>query len=79
APSKTFNLAGLQSANVFIPNPRIRDQFKRTLDRNSGLLVNTLGMVAAEAAYRHGEPWLEALLDYIRANQTHLAAEIHKA
>lgn len=79
APSKTFNLAGLQSANVFIPNPRIRDQFKRVLDRNSGLLVNTLGMVAAEAAYRHGEPWLEALLAYIRANQAHFAAEIHKA
>ncbi|MBN9528960.1 MAG: pyridoxal phosphate-dependent aminotransferase [Alphaproteobacteria bacterium] len=79
APSKTFNLAGLQSANVFIPNPRIRDQFKRILDRNSGLLVNTLGMVAAEAAYRHGEPWLEALLAYIRANQAHFAAEIHKA
>lgn len=79
APSKTFNLAGLQSANVFIPNQRLREQFMRTLDRNSGLLVNTLGMVAAEAAYQYGEPWLEALLDYIRGNQAHFAAEIHKA
>lgn len=79
APSKTFNLAGLQSANVIIPDKRVREEFCRQLDRNSGLLVNTLGMVAAEAAYRHGEPWLEAMLDYVRANQAHFAAEIHQA
>ncbi len=78
APSKTFNLAGLQSANVIIPNARVRAEFTRQLDRNSGLLVNTLGMVAAEAAYQYGEPWLEALLDYIRGNQAHFAAAIHE-
>lgn len=78
APSKTFNLAGLQSANVFIPNRSLRDEFKRQLDRNAFELVNVLGMVAAEAAYRQGEPWLEAMLDYVRENQRYFASEIHR-
>lgn len=77
APSKTFNVPGLQSANVFIPNRAIRDQFKRQYDRNMFALVNVMGMVAAEAAYAHGEPWLEALLAYLRANHAHFAAEIN--
>ena len=36
-----------------------------------------MGMVAAEAAYRHGEPWLVALLDYLRANPAHFAAAVN--
>lgn len=68
APSKTFNLPGLQSANVFIPNKRIREELLRQYDRNMFPLVNTLGMVAAEAAYAHGEPWLEEMLAYLRVN-----------
>ncbi len=79
APSKTFNIAGLQCSNIFIPNPRLREEFSRQLLRNGLHFVNTLGMVACEAAYRYGEPWLEALLAYIRGNQEHFAAEIHKS
>jgi cystathionine beta-lyase len=71
APSKTFNLPGLQSANVFVPNRRLREELLRQYDRNMFPLVNTLGMVAAEAAYTHGEPWLEAMLTYLRANHAH--------
>ncbi len=77
APSKTFNLPGLQSANLFIPNRRMREEFLRQYDRNMFPLVNVLGMVAAEAAYRHGEPWLEALLAYIRANHAHFADAVN--
>lgn len=76
APSKTFNLPGLQSANLFIPNPSLREAFRRQYDRNMFPLVNMMGMVAAEAAYRHGTPWLEALLDYLRANHAHFAQAI---
>lgn len=76
APSKTFNLPGLQSANVFIPNERIRADFSRQLGRNQTSFVNVLGMVAAEAAYARGEAWLEAQLDYIRANHEHFAARV---
>ena len=71
APSKTFNLPGLQSANVFIPNRRLREELLRQYDRNMFPLVNTLGMVAAEAAYAYGEPWLEEMLTYLSANHAH--------
>lgn len=73
APSKTFNLAGLQSANIFIPDRRLREEYVRQYDRSMFPLVNVLGMVAAEAAYTHGEPWLEELLDYLRGNHAHFA------
>lgn len=77
APSKTFNLPGLQSANVFIPNRGLREEFQRQYDRNMFPLVNVMGMVAAEAAYAHGEAWLEELLAYIRSNHRHFAGSIN--
>ena len=73
SPSKTFNLPGLQAANVFIPNARLRAEFRRQYDRNVFPLGNVMGAVAAEAAYRHGEPWLEAMLSYVRGNRQHFA------
>ena len=79
APSKTFNLPGLQTANIFIPNKRIREELVRQYDRNLYRYVNALGMVAAEAAYTHGEPWLEQMLAYVRGNQAHFAASLHAA
>ncbi len=79
APSKTFNLPGLQCANAFVPDPRRRAEFARQYDRNVFPVVNLLGMVAAEAAYTHGEPWLEALLPYLRANHSHFARGINDA
>lgn len=77
APSKTFNLPGLQSANLFIPNRRLREEFQRQYDRNMFPLVNVLGMVAAEAAYAHGEPWLEDLLAYLRQNHARFAEGVN--
>jgi cystathionine beta-lyase len=77
APSKTFNLPGLQSANVIIPNQRLRDEFHRQYDRNMFPLVNILGMVAAEAAYTYGEPWLEELLIYLRGNHACFAEAVN--
>jgi cystathionine beta-lyase len=77
APSKTFNLPGLQSANVFIPNRGLREELARQYERNMFPLVNVLGMVAAEAAYAHGEAWLEEMLAYLRANHAHFAESIN--
>ncbi|MEX3672260.1 MalY/PatB family protein [Paraburkholderia phenoliruptrix] len=77
APSKTFNLPGLQSANLFVPDRRLRDELRRQFDRNMYQSVNTLGMVAAEAAYTGGESWLEALLVYLRDNHTHFRNAVH--
>jgi cysteine-S-conjugate beta-lyase len=71
APSKTFNLAGLQCAFAIIPNAELRHQFRLA---NEGLVpwVNAMGMIAAEAAYRQGQPWLDELLPYLQANRDFL-------
>ncbi len=68
APTKTFNLAGLQTANIIIPDPGLRRRVA-----GAGIAAglgsqNVLAFTAARAAYREGEPWLEALLDYLREN-----------
>ncbi len=68
APSKTFNVPGLGASAVIIPNHRLMTEFKHTLD-NFGLeLGNVFGTVALETAYRHGEEWLEQLLNYLQGN-----------
>ncbi len=79
APSKTFNLPGLQAANVFIPDRRLREEFARHYERNSFPVANLLGMVAAEAAYRHGEPWLAELLEYLRGSHAFFAEKVNAA
>lgn len=68
APSKTFNLAGLATSNIIIPNPELRLRFERTLNSNGLHGVNTFGMVALETAYREGEEWLAQVLDYVAGN-----------
>ncbi|WP_209912248.1 MalY/PatB family protein [Paeniglutamicibacter psychrophenolicus] len=79
APSKTFNLPGLQSANAIIPNRKLRKELVRQFERNLAPFVNVLGMVAAEAAYSHGEPWLEEMLTYLRGNHARFANAINTA
>ncbi len=78
APSKSFNLAGLQCANIFIPNPHLRSIFQAQRDRAGLFLNSTMGTAACEAAYRHGEPWLEAMLDYVAGNHRYLVEEISR-
>jgi cystathionine beta-lyase len=67
APSKTFNLAGLEVSAVIIPNQRLREDF---VNMRSGILPegNLFGYVALEAAYRFGDEWLEQVLNYIQGN-----------
>ena len=68
APSKTFNLAGLQVSNIFIANEAIRRQFRQEIDATGYSQMNTAGLVAAQAAYEEGEEWLNALLAYLTDN-----------
>lgn len=72
SPSKTFNLAGLSTANVIIPNHEIYDRFVAERRTSSLHSPDIFGMVAQQAAYDHGEPWLEDLLDYLQANYDYL-------
>jgi cystathionine beta-lyase len=68
APSKTFNLAGMQSSHMIIPNEKLRVAFQKVLNRIHLTPPNPLAVSAVEAAYSHGEDWLEALLKYLEAN-----------
>jgi cystathionine beta-lyase len=68
APSKTFNLAGMASSSVIISNPKLRNDFQVFLDRVHVGMGNLFGMVASEAAYTHGEEWLNQMLNYVKGN-----------
>jgi len=66
APSKTFNLAGLQASSIIIPNDELRKRFNEV--RTGISRPNLFGLVAMEAAYRDGDEWLDQVLDYIENN-----------
>ena len=68
APSKTFNLAGLQVSNVWIPNPELRRVFERKMSAVGYSEVNMLGLHACQAAYEGGREWLEQLKEYLKGN-----------
>ncbi len=73
APSKTFNLAGLQVSNIIIPNEKMRQSFINTIVHKNGIGVpNSFGIVAMIAAYNEGEEWLEQVLRYIDSNFEYL-------
>jgi cysteine-S-conjugate beta-lyase len=68
APSKTFNIAGLKSSAMIIPNKVWMGKIKTLHMQQGTYSLNLFGIVAMEAAYRYGAEWLEELLNYISAN-----------
>lgn len=68
APSKTFNMAGMQTSNIIIPNQEYREAFQKMMSTLVLRMTNTFGVVATEAAYRHGDEWLDQLLMYLQGN-----------
>jgi len=68
APSKTFNLAGLSTSSVIIPDPSLRKSFNRIVENLHIGNGNIFGTIASISAYTNGHKWLEALLDYIDHN-----------
>jgi cysteine-S-conjugate beta-lyase len=76
APSKTFNIAGLQFSAAIIPDPDLRQRFQRA---GRGLVswVNLMGITAAHAAYQDGQEWLDQLLPYLQANRDKLVEYVH--
>ncbi len=74
APSKTFNLAGLATSFLIISNKEILDKYNALLnDKLHVGMGNLFGTIAIEAAYHHGEEWLEQLLDYVWENVEYVA------
>jgi cystathionine beta-lyase len=68
SPGKTFNLAGLQISNIFIANEVLRAKFRKQIDATGYSQLNTLGLVACEAAYRYGGTWYDELMRYLEGN-----------
>ncbi len=78
APSKTFNLAGLQMSNIIIADPGMRKAFRKTIERNGLGSPNAFGTIALEAAYTKGGDWLKQVLKYIEGNLDFLKGYISK-
>ncbi|KKI89960.1 cystathionine beta-lyase [Bacillus sp. SA1-12] len=68
APSKTFNLAGLQASAILILNDTLKRKYNAALQLYGLFTLNTLGTDAMEAAYTHGTKWLDELIDYLQGN-----------
>jgi cystathionine beta-lyase len=77
APSKTYNLPGLGCSFAVVTNQRLRQRFKKAM---AGIVphVNIMGLMASQAAYRFGQQWLAAVLDYLRGNRDQVVREIEQ-
>ena len=66
--SKTFNLPGIKTSNIIIPNSELRERYTAMLRSCGANSPNMFGIAATEAAYTYGEPWLKQLLVYLKGN-----------
>lgn len=72
APTKTFNLAGLQTAAVAVPDENLRHKVNRGLNTDEVAEPNVFAITAAVAAFTKGEAWLEELRSYLKANKDYV-------
>ncbi|MEX0974009.1 MAG: MalY/PatB family protein [Bacillota bacterium] len=71
SPGKTFSMTGIVASVAIIPDKNLRDRFDAAAGHLMGG-VNIFGLLAMEAAYRHGDEWLEQVLDYLESNRNYL-------
>ncbi len=77
APSKTFNLAGLQASYVITPDKKMREAVNEQFGLQGVNMLNTMGITAMEAAYDHGEEWLDELIQVLKSNKDLLMERLH--
>ena len=68
APSKTFNLAGLHTGNLYVENDSLRRRIRHEIAASGYSQSNIMGIISCEAAYRYGEDWYQELLKYLNEN-----------
>ncbi len=73
SPSKAFNIAGLQIANIVVPDPDLHQRIDRAINDNEVCDVNPFGVLATIAAYNEGREWIDQLLDYLHGNYACMA------
>lgn len=78
APNKTFNIAGLTSANVIIFNEELGKKYQKTLDGLGLGVSNVFSIPAQIAAYNEGEEWLKQLISYLRENYLYLKKRLER-
>lgn len=78
APSKSFNLAGLQTSNIIIPGAALRELWEKEMQRINYHAPNSLGLHACQAAYEAGAQWLDECKDYIRGNLDYVRTFLHE-
>jgi len=76
SPSKTFNLAGLLHANIFISNKTLREKFKEEYAQTGIGQPGTMGIISCQAAYKYGAEWLDELIEYLAKNMQLLKTEL---
>lgn len=77
ASTKTFNMAGSHTGNVIIPDEKLRARFAQTI-LATGTSPNSFGLYMTQAAYDHGDAWVDALCDYLNENRQIVDATIAK-
>lgn len=77
APTKTFNLAGVQSSNIIVPNDEIRKMVNRGINTDEVAEPNAFAIEATIAAFTKGEPWLNELIEYLAENKRVVQKFIH--
>lgn len=78
APSKTFNIAGLQISNIIIPNNELREKYSLELEKDHIIRPNVFGEEALVAAYNESEDWLDSLLEYLEKNRDFFISFVDK-
>ena len=68
SPSKTFNLASMLISNIFIPNRELKYRLRHEINAAGISQLSVLGLVAAKAAYEHGDEWYEKMHAYVKGN-----------
>ncbi|HLR09507.1 MAG TPA: MalY/PatB family protein [Bacillota bacterium] len=77
APSKTFNLAGLQASYIITSDERKRSKLEKTLKKQGLGMLNTMGNIAMETAYLHGAAWLDEFRNIMQTNKNYVIDMLH--
>lgn len=78
AATKTFNLAGVKHSMIFVKNPQLKEKLKTSQEQTEQDTISTFGLLATEAAYQTGGPWLTELLAYLEENVTEVCQQFQQ-
>ncbi|HLS09680.1 MalY/PatB family protein [Lentibacillus sp.] len=78
SPSKTFNLAGLQASYIITSDKQKRKALNEQLEKQGHHMLNTMGNTAMEAAYRHGEEWLDELRNVLQNHKEYVISMLEE-